>query len=99
MRFSDQVVIVTGGANGIGRACATAFAGEGAAVVIADVDGTAGAAAVQAIEAAGGRALFVATDVGAVAEVQRLIERTLDRILANNEHRNQRFKTQHVDRV
>jgi NAD(P)-dependent dehydrogenase (short-subunit alcohol dehydrogenase family) len=77
MRFSDPVVIVTGGANGIGRACATAFAGEGAAVVIADVDGTAGAAAVQAIEAAGGRALFVATDVGAAAEVQRLLERTL----------------------
>ena len=38
MRFADQVVIVTGGAHGIGRACVEAFAAEGAAVVIADID-------------------------------------------------------------
>jgi NAD(P)-dependent dehydrogenase (short-subunit alcohol dehydrogenase family) len=38
MRFADQVVIVTGGAHGIGRACVEAFAAEGAAAVIADID-------------------------------------------------------------
>jgi glucose 1-dehydrogenase len=89
MRFTDQVVIVTGGANGIGRACATAFAAEGATVVIADVAAEAGAAVVQTIEAAGGKALFVGTDVGNPADVQRLIERTLDQcgrldVLINN---------------
>jgi NAD(P)-dependent dehydrogenase (short-subunit alcohol dehydrogenase family) len=89
MRFTDQVVIVTGGANGIGRACAAAFAAEGATVVIADVAAEAGAAVVQTIEAAGGKALFVGTDVGNPADVQRLIERTLDQcgrldVLINN---------------
>jgi NAD(P)-dependent dehydrogenase (short-subunit alcohol dehydrogenase family) len=89
MRFSGQVAIVTGGANGIGRACATAFAAEGAAVVVADVDAEAGPTTVQAIEASGGQALFVRTDVGDAGQVQRLIERTLTRfgrldVLINN---------------
>ena len=38
MRFQGKTVIVTGGASGIGRACALAFAAEGGAVVIADVE-------------------------------------------------------------
>jgi glucose 1-dehydrogenase len=77
MRFAGQVAIVTGGGNGIGRACAEAFAAEGAAVAVADVDGAAGAAVVAAIEAAGGRAIFVETDVGDPAQAQRLVDRTL----------------------
>jgi NAD(P)-dependent dehydrogenase (short-subunit alcohol dehydrogenase family) len=89
MRFNDQVAIVTGGAKGIGRACATAFAAEGAAVVVADLDTEAGPAVVRAIEAGGGQALFVQTDVGDAGQVQRLIERTLGRfgrldVLINN---------------
>ena len=89
MRFNGQVAIVTGGANGIGRACASAFAAEGASVVVADIDAEAGPAAVQAIEAGGGQALFVKTDVGDAGQVQRLIERTLARfgrldVLINN---------------
>jgi NAD(P)-dependent dehydrogenase (short-subunit alcohol dehydrogenase family) len=47
MRFADQVVIVTGGAHGIGRACVEAFAAEGAAVAIADIDAEGGAAAAR----------------------------------------------------
>jgi glucose 1-dehydrogenase len=77
MRFAGQVAIVTGGGNGIGRACAEAFAGEGAAVAVADIDREAGSAVAQAIEVAGGRARFIATDVGDAGQAQRLIEQTV----------------------
>ena len=77
MRFADQVVIVTGGAQGIGRACVDGFAAEGAAVVIGDVDAEGGESAAAAIRARGGRAEFVQTDVGAAEEAQRLVDRTL----------------------
>jgi len=78
MRFVDQVVIVTGGAQGIGRACVEAFAGEGAAVVVADIDAEGGHKAAAEIEARGGRARFVATDVGDAAQAQRLVDQTLE---------------------
>jgi NAD(P)-dependent dehydrogenase (short-subunit alcohol dehydrogenase family) len=77
MRFAGQVAVVTGGANGIGRACAEAFGAAGAAVVVADIDAEAGPAVARAIEAAGGRATFVKTDVGDAAQAQRLIDRTI----------------------
>ena len=77
MRFVDQVVIVTGGAQGIGRACVDAFAAEGAAVVVADIDAEGGRKAAAAIEAQGGRASFIATDVGDAAQAQRLVDQTL----------------------
>ena len=77
MRFTGQVAVVTGGANGIGRACAEAFGAEGAAVAVADIDAEAGPAVARAIEAAGGRATFIKTDVGDAAQAQRLIDRTL----------------------
>ena len=77
MRFADQVVIVTGGANGIGRACALAFAGEGAAVVVADLDEARGAELVDTITGEGGRARFVRTDVGSAADAKRLVDETL----------------------
>ena len=77
MRFADQVVIVTGGAQGIGRACVEAFAAEGAAVVVADVDAQSGERTAAAIEAQGGRAAFIQTDVGDASQAQRLVDRTL----------------------
>jgi NAD(P)-dependent dehydrogenase (short-subunit alcohol dehydrogenase family) len=78
MRFADQVVIVTGGAHGIGRACACAFADEGATVVIADIDAEDGGKAAEEIQARGGRARSISTDVGDAAQAQALIDRTLE---------------------
>jgi glucose 1-dehydrogenase len=78
MRFLDQVVIVTGGAQGIGRACVDAFADEGAAVVVADIDPAGGEKAAAEIEARGGRARFVETDVGDAAQARRLVDQTLE---------------------
>jgi glucose 1-dehydrogenase len=77
MRFADQVVIVTGGAQGIGRACVEAFAAEGAAVVIADVDAEGGRKTAEAVQGQDGRARFIETDVGDAGQAQRLVDQTL----------------------
>ena len=89
MRFSDQTVIVTGGAGGIGRACAELFAKEGAAVVIADIDVDGGEKAAAEIAEAGGRAAFIRTDVGDAVQASALVADTVDRlgrldVLVNN---------------
>ena len=63
MRFEDKVAVVTGAAQGIGEAYAKALAAEGAAVVVADLNAPAGEAVAAAINAIGGRAIFVETDV------------------------------------
>lgn len=76
-RFTDKVAIVTGAAQGIGEAYATALAAEGAAVVIADLNETAGEAVAKKIIAAGGKALFVRTDVSDAASANNLAERTV----------------------
>jgi NAD(P)-dependent dehydrogenase (short-subunit alcohol dehydrogenase family) len=82
MRFSNKAVIVTGAARGIGRACAEAFAAEGAAVVVADIDEEAGNGTVAAINASagasGGSAKFVACDVGDSAQCGALVDATLE---------------------
>lgn len=71
-RFHDRVVLVTGGATGIGRAVAVAFAQEGAAVMIGDVDERA-RETVAAIESVGGRAEWRSADVTIAAEIEALV--------------------------
>lgn len=78
-RFASKVAIITGGSSGIGETTAMAFAEQGAAVVIAARRPTEGEAVVQAIEAKGGQALFVKTDVSVSEDCQRLVEKTLER--------------------
>lgn len=74
LQFTDRVVLITGGATGIGRAGALAFARQGATVVVADIDERA-AETVELIEAEGGRGLFVRVDVSDGESVRELIDR------------------------
>ncbi|BCT32231.1 SDR family oxidoreductase [Pseudomonas protegens] len=76
--FSGQVALVTGAANGIGRATAQAFAAEGLKVVVADLDVLGGEETVALIQAAGGEALFVSCNVTREADVQNLMARTIE---------------------
>ena len=62
-RVAGKVAIITGGASGIGRACAERLAGEGAAVVITDIQDDLGREAAAAITARGGTARFLHHDV------------------------------------
>jgi NAD(P)-dependent dehydrogenase (short-subunit alcohol dehydrogenase family) len=77
MRFAGKVVVVTGAARGIGEAYARALAGEGAAVVVADLDEDSGERVAKDIEAAGGRAMFVRTDVSSHESAAALVDRTV----------------------
>ena len=78
-RFEGRVALITGGAGGIGRAAAERFAFEGASVVVVDLDGSDLAGAVQAVEAAGAEALAVEADVTRSEDVERYVERALER--------------------
>ncbi len=77
MRFKDKVIIVTGAAQGIGAAYATALAAEGAAVVVADLNETGGAEVVAQIERDAGRAMFVRTDVSSAESAAAVAEATV----------------------
>ena len=70
MRLTGRVAVVTGAGSGIGRATAVRFAAEGAVVAVADMDEAGGRATVEAIQAAGGRGEYVATDVTRLADVR-----------------------------
>jgi 3-oxoacyl-[acyl-carrier protein] reductase len=78
-RLDDRVIIVTGGAAGIGRAYIEGFVAEGAKVVVADIDGDGATVAAAEVEAGGGEALAVTVDVSDPAETEAMAKATLDR--------------------
>jgi 3-oxoacyl-[acyl-carrier protein] reductase len=71
-KLDGKVAVVTGAGSGIGRASAELFAKEGARVVVVDVNAEPAEATVDAIEAAGGEALAVPTDVADNAAVEAM---------------------------
>lgn len=77
MRLKDKVAIVTGAARGIGRAIALRFGREGAKVAIVDLREKEGRETARLIEAAGGQAMFVGTDVSDQAQVQAMVDAVL----------------------
>jgi NAD(P)-dependent dehydrogenase (short-subunit alcohol dehydrogenase family) len=83
--LEGQTALVTGATSGIGRAIALRLARDGAEVVVHGRDAERGKNVVDAISAEGGRARFVAADVGDAAAVTRLAEEAGDvDILVNN---------------
>ena len=87
--FSDKVVFITGGGHGIGRAFALAFAEEGAAIAIAELDQERADSTASDIREGGGIAIAVPCDVSDHALVEAAVARTLDEygqidILINN---------------
>jgi NAD(P)-dependent dehydrogenase (short-subunit alcohol dehydrogenase family) len=76
--LSGRVALVAGASKGIGAATAEEFAAAGAAVVLAARDVAALRSVADGIEARGGRALAVGTDVTDAGSVRRLVERTIE---------------------
>lgn len=90
MDFANKSVLITGASRGIGAAIATAFASEGASVIVNYLqNATSAQATVAACQEAGGDAMAIQADVTDPAAVQRLVSETQDAfgkvdILVNN---------------
>ncbi|MGC1887398.1 MAG: SDR family NAD(P)-dependent oxidoreductase, partial [Stellaceae bacterium] len=76
--FTGKVALITGGANGIGRATALGFAKGGAKVVLVDRDQASGEATAGVLRQQGGEARFVSADVTKSAEVRDYVKAALD---------------------
>ncbi|HUG15645.1 MAG TPA: glucose 1-dehydrogenase [Thermomicrobiales bacterium] len=76
--LAGRVALITGGAAGIGRATALAFARAGAAVMVADIDAPGGEETAALIRNGGGGAAFARCDVTSEAEVAAMVQATVD---------------------
>jgi len=77
MRLAGKVCVITGAGSGMGRVAATMFAAEGASVVVAEYDEAAGLETVAQVQAAGGQASFVRTEVSREADAQAMVAHAL----------------------
>lgn len=77
--LGNKIGIVTGAGQGIGRAIAVSYAREAAHVVVADFNEDAGRQTVALIEAAGGNAVFVASDVSKEDSVRAMVDFAMTR--------------------
>jgi NAD(P)-dependent dehydrogenase (short-subunit alcohol dehydrogenase family) len=85
MQFENQIALVTGSTSGIGRETALLLAEQGASVIVSGRNTTKGAETVAAVEAAGGKARFVAADLNDLESVRRLADEAGDvDVLVNN---------------
>ena len=78
MRHQGKVVVVTGAGRGIGKCVAGMYAAEGAKVVLAERDASAGEAAETEIREKGGDACFIHTDVSIPEQVTAMVRRTVE---------------------
>lgn len=76
--LEDRSGLVTGAANGIGRATAKRCAAEGSFVLVCDIDEAGGRSCVDEIRAAGGRAAFQKADISSEAEVEAMVEAAVE---------------------
>jgi meso-butanediol dehydrogenase/(S,S)-butanediol dehydrogenase/diacetyl reductase len=83
-RVQDRVVIVTGGAGGIGSAACRAIAAEGGKVVVADLDQAAAQSVVDGIVGDGGSAVSVGVDVTDRPQVRAMVQRAVEAFGALN---------------
>lgn len=77
LSFENSVALVTGAGSGMGLATAQAFAVEGAAVALADVNEAAARAAAEQLVAAGHKAIAIRCDVADEAQVKAMVEQTV----------------------
>jgi NAD(P)-dependent dehydrogenase (short-subunit alcohol dehydrogenase family) len=77
MRLQDKVTIITGAGGGMGRVAAQLFAAQGARVVVAEYGEAAGGETVDLVEAAGGQATFVRTDVSLEDDARAMVDHAL----------------------
>jgi NAD(P)-dependent dehydrogenase (short-subunit alcohol dehydrogenase family) len=77
--LKNKVALITGGTSGIGEATAKLFAEAGAKVVIAGRRDAEGKAVVDEIRKSGGEAMFVKTDVSKAADVQAMVQKTVEK--------------------
>ncbi|KUP08947.1 short-chain dehydrogenase [Bacillus coahuilensis p1.1.43] len=78
MKLEGKVGVITGSADGIGKATALRFAKEGAKVVVSDVNEKLGQKVVEQIKESGGEAIFVKTDVTVFEEMEALVEAAVE---------------------
>jgi NAD(P)-dependent dehydrogenase (short-subunit alcohol dehydrogenase family) len=79
LSFTDKVVVVTGAARGLGRVTALGFSRAGAKVVISDVDDAGGEETLRLLQREGGEGLYLHTDVRSEAQVQTMIDKTVEK--------------------